>query len=181
MPEVAVIGRFQPFHWGHFEYVSEAGRHSPCLAVGITNPSVERTRHPGTDPKRSGEEANPFTYEQRSAMISNTLARLAPHLRPRIVPCDLRSPATLRSSLGTCDLVALTVYDAWGREKQALAEAAGYEVVVLWQRTEKVVTGTEVRRRWRNSLPWDHLVPSGTAEIVRSLTGRLQASPDQAG
>jgi cytidyltransferase-like protein len=173
VPEVAVIGRFQPFHWGHFEYVTEASRHSARLSliVGITNPSVERTRHTGSDPKRSSSEANPFTYEQRSAMISTSLARLTPHLRPRIVPCDLRSPTTLRSSLGACDLVALSVYDAWGREKQALAEAAGYDVLVLWQRAEKLVTGTEVRRRWRNSLPWDHLVPSGTAETMWSLLG----------
>ncbi|MEU8755393.1 adenylyltransferase/cytidyltransferase family protein [Streptomyces chartreusis] len=171
VPEVAVIGRFQPFHWGHFEYVTEAARHHPRLAVGITNPSPERTRHTEVDPNRSTGEANPFTFEQRSAMVSTSLARLTPHLRPRIVPCDLRSPATLRSSLGDCDVVALTVYDAWGREKQALAEAAGYEVLVLWQRTEKLVTGTEVRRRWRMSLPWDHLVPSGTAELICSLRG----------
>ncbi|MDR6979040.1 cytidyltransferase-like protein [Streptomyces sp. 3330] len=171
MPEVAVIGRFQPFHWGHFEYLTEAGRYSARLTVGITNPSVEWTRHTRADAKRSSDEANPFTYEQRSAMISTSLALLTPHLRPRVVPCDLRSPTTLRSSLGACDLVALTVYDAWGREKQALAEAAGYDVLVLWERTEKLVTGTEVRRRWRNSLPWDHMVPSGTAETIRSLTG----------
>lgn len=171
MREVAVIGRFQPFHWGHFEYLTEAGRHSPHLAVSITNPSARQTRHTNADPKRSGEEANPFSYEQRSAMISTSLARLAPHLHPRIAPCDLRSPLALRSSLGPCDLVALTVYDAWGREKQALVEAAGYDVLVLWQRPAKLITGTEVRRRWRASLPWDHMVPSGTAEVIRALGG----------
>lgn len=164
---VAVIGRFQPFHWGHFEYLAEAARTGAALVVGIANPTERETRITGSDPGRSQLEANPFSYSQRSQMISVSLERMAPQLAFTIRPCDLRSPALLRSSLGSCDLVALTVYDDWGVEKCDLVREAGYDVVILWHRREKLTTGSDIRRRWRCDEPWEHLVPSGTADVLR--------------
>ncbi|MFL6055006.1 MAG: adenylyltransferase/cytidyltransferase family protein [Actinoallomurus sp.] len=166
---MAVIGRFQPFHWGHFEYIVEAARQAESLAIGVTNPTREKTRHTTADPARSRDEANPFSYEQRAMMISTSLARMAPNLAFTIVPCDLRTPESLRISLGPCDIVALTIYDNWGLEKLALAESAGYAVQILWRRVEKITSGTDIRDRWRTSRPWTHLVPSGTAEVLESI------------
>lgn len=164
---VAVIGRFQPFHWGHFEYLAEAARTGAALVVGIANPTERKTRITDSDSDRSQREANPFSYGQRSQMISVSLERLVPQLAFTVRPCDLRSPTLLRSSLGSCDLVALTVYDDWGVEKCDLVREAGYDVVILWHRSEKLTTGSEIRRRWRSDEPWEHLVPSGTADVVR--------------
>lgn len=47
-------------------------------------------------------------------------------------------------------------------------EEAGYDVRVLWRRSEKLVSGTEVRERLRARRPWEHLVPSGTASVINS-------------
>lgn len=169
---VAVLGRFQPFHWGHFEYAAEAAaRGATHLVVGITNPAADRIRMSRADPNRSASAANPFTYEQRREMAAGTLARLLPQVTPDYRPCDLRTPGLLRASLGSCDLVALTIYDAWGEEKADLVRAAGYRVDVMWQRKEKLVTGTEVRRRIEAGEPWGHLVPSGTAVVIERILG----------
>lgn len=168
-PRVAVIGRFQPFHWGHFEYVVEAARQARSLVIGVTNPTRAQTRHTSADTARSAEDANPFDYEQRVMMISASLARYTPHLVFAVVPCDLRTPETLRASLGACDRVALTIYDEWGLEKLELARSAGYAVQILWERVEKMTSGTDIRNRWRTSRPWTHLVPSGTAEVLESI------------
>jgi cytidyltransferase-like protein len=164
---VAVIGRFQPFHWGHFEYLIEAALLGEALVVGIANPSRAERRVTEADLDRSTEKSNPFSFGQRSRMISRSLELAAPHLNVRIRSCDLTSPQLLRKSLGVCDLVALTVYDEWGAEKEAIARDAGYDVVVLWERTQKVTTGHDIRRRLTQKLPWDHLVPRGTAEVLR--------------
>lgn len=171
---VGVIGRFQPFHWGHFEYLVEAARLGTELVIGIANPTEVEIRFSNSDPRRSRKDENPFSYYQRSRMISVSLQRLTPQLTFTIKPCDLRSPALLRGSLGTCDLVALTIYDAWGNEKCDLAREAGYDVVVLWRRRDKLTTGSEIRRRWRSDEPWEHLVPSGTADMLRQTRKRMR-------
>lgn len=174
---VAIIGRFQPFHWGHFEYLMEAAQYGSELLVGITNPTPDQTRHSAADAVRSSIEANPFSYNQRCLMIADTLNRLAPLMSFRFTPCDLRSPALLRESLGICDLVAVTIYDEWGGEKKAVIEEAGYDVKVLWRRKKKLVTGTEIRRLLSFGLEWDHLVPSGTANVLRRSTLDESHSP----
>lgn len=165
---VAVVGRFQPFHWGHFEYVMEAARLGSSLLVAVTNPTCEQVLVSDLDAARSAPEANPFSYDLRCAMIAASLSRLAPWLRHQFAPCDLSSRARIRHTLGACDTVAITIYDDWGREKKRILESAGLRVVVLWVRRHKLVTGTQVREQMETGLDWEHLVPPGVAEILRS-------------
>jgi cytidyltransferase-like protein len=174
---VAVAGRFQPLHWGHFEYLVEASRRGDHLRVGITNPTAEAVRVSAANPRRSRPDANPFSYLQREEMVRRTLTGYCPSVDFSTVPCDLRSPALVRESLGECDLVAVTVYDAWGDEKVGLFQEAGYRVEVMWRRVEKIVTGSQVRSRILADEPWRHLVPGGTAEVVEeNLDRRMSAS-----
>ena len=93
--------------------------------------------------------------------------RLVPHLNVRFAPCDLRSSSLLRASLGQCETVAVTIYDAWGEERAYLLREASYNVAVLWRRREKMISGTEVRRRLSAGMPWEQLVPHGTREVLR--------------
>jgi cytidyltransferase-like protein len=167
---VAVTGRFQPFHWGHFEYLLEATRLGDVLVVGITNPSREATYVSEAGGQRANPVSNPFTYQQRVEMISKSLHRYWPELAVEFRGCDLRSPELLRASLGQCEVVATTIYDEWGEEKAAMISGAGYEVAVLWRRANasKLVTGTEVRRRLLTGTSWEHLVPSGSAAVIRA-------------
>jgi len=164
---VAVIGRFQPFHWGHFEYLIEAARLGTQLIVGITNPTPLQTRFTSSDVTRSSPEANPFSYGERCEMIGLSLGRFIPQLDVQFVPGDLRSAGQLRVSLGSCDVVALTVYDRWGEEKLSLVQEAGYDVTVLWRRSQKMVSGTEVRQCLASGAAWEHMVPQGTRDVIR--------------
>ncbi|WP_177155084.1 adenylyltransferase/cytidyltransferase family protein [Glycomyces harbinensis] len=166
---MAVVGRFQPFHWGHFEYLAEAATiGGPRLTVGITNPSPTMTRSTPLDKSRSTPSSNPFSFDQRKEMIARSFTGIDMRVDLDFRPCDLRSITSIRSSLGDCQVVAITIYDAWGLEKQRLMEEAGYDVRVLWRRSEKLVSGTEVRERLRARRPWEHLVPSGTASVINS-------------
>jgi cytidyltransferase-like protein len=169
---VGVVGRFQPFHWGHFEYLTEAALLGDVLVVGIANPTAAKRRHTSADVERSADISNPFSFDQRRRMIQGSLRRTSPHLRIDVRPCDLTTTKNVWRSLGSCDLVALTIYDAWGAEKSKILEDAGYEVIVLWKRSEKLTTGHEIRRRINMNAPWDHLVPPGTAQVIRRDMGK---------
>lgn len=163
---VAVIGRFQPFHWGHFEYLTEAASLGEILVVGVANPTTDQRRFTSSDLERSTDEANPFSFDQRRRMIEAGLERTAKPIKMEIRACDLRTPERLRESLGSCDLVAVTIYDGWGHEKSIIASEAKYDVIIMWERTEKLVTGSEIRRRLQMKEPWEHLVPPGTAKVI---------------
>jgi len=168
---VAVLGRFQPFHWGHYEYLIHAAELGKTLIIGITNPDSSATRRSSTDPLRSLDSSNPFTYSDRCEMIRLSLEYMSPSVRVEFRPCDLRSPRLLRTSLGVCSLVAVTLYDEWSREKRELLEAAGYDVHVLWERREKLTSGTMVRDRLRSGRAWEHLVPVGTRRVISQMYG----------
>ena len=55
----------------------------------------------------------------------------------------------------------MTIYDDWSLEKKATLESLGCNVEIMWQRSnaEKFTSGTEVRRRIVEGLPWQDLVP----------------------
>src|SRR5664279_142184 len=123
---IAVIGRFQPFHWGHFDYVSSAAKLSDTLIIGLTNPDVECFYSHDTNPRRSLLESNPFTFDERCAMIRDSLTHLTPWITCRFRRCIFGTPETLRESLGEIDVVVVTVYDKWGRHRADLLGEAGY-------------------------------------------------------
>jgi cytidyltransferase-like protein len=165
-PTVAVVGRFQPFHWGHFDYLTEASLLGQRLVIGIANPSKSERRFTHNDIERTLEASNPFSFEERRSMITLSLARTSSAIVVEFRQCDLRSSGLVRSTLGHCDVVALTTYDDWGCEKRDLLLDAGYNVRILWTRSDKIVSGTEIRRRIVDGLPWRHLVPCGSANVI---------------
>lgn len=73
IPLGIVHGRFQPPHNGHIQYIVEALERVEHLTIGICTPKIctqeeaLETGYPCT------EELNPFSYEERVNMISDTL------------------------------------------------------------------------------------------------------------
>ncbi len=56
------IGRFQPLHLGHASVIEKALQESDSLIIGIGSAEKHHTRE------------NPFTYEERKAMIENSVS-----------------------------------------------------------------------------------------------------------
>jgi cytidyltransferase-like protein len=164
---VAIIGRFQPFHWGHLEYLLAAAELSPNLIVGITNPYAESHYVHSSNVSRSTPSSNPFTFEERQRMIEASVLRLGTRLTFR--KCDFRSRDLLVASLGTVDIVAVTIYDEWGQHRKALLEEAGYRVSTLWERKYKITSGTAVRELIREGVEWQHLTPPGCADVIKAV------------
>lgn len=163
-----VLGRFQPLHMGHMEYLEAARRACDRLVVGITNPDTSSLTYHPADPNRSENESNPFSYFLRYEMIDEALRDAGwPADHFAIVPADVADIGKVGAFLppASSTTVFITVYDAWGEEKARRLEELGYKVEILWRRamSQRVTSGTELRCLMRDSEPWRHLVPPGVA------------------
>ncbi|WP_157547886.1 nicotinate-nucleotide adenylyltransferase [Micromonospora sp. ATCC 39149] len=163
-------GRFQPLHLGHLEYLLAAARRCRTLVVGITNPDPWQVRSEPSAPHREAGHANPFTFYERLSMVDGALRDSGlPDTAFRVVPFPHSFPERLGHYLPANATVLLTIYDGWGEEKLRRFRAHGWRTEVLWRRDTTVTSGTDLRRRLRDGLAWDHLVPPATARVVRDL------------
>jgi cytidyltransferase-like protein len=167
--ETAVIhGRFQPLHVGHLEYLLAGAATCRTLVVGITNADRGSIVHEATDPARGREQSNVLTYYERYLMVEAALRdEGVPDDAVRIVPFPHGQPERLAEYAPVEALYLLTIYDEWGEEKLRRFRTRGLETHVLWRRSAKVTSGTEVRRRLRAGGAWEPLVPPAVARVIR--------------
>lgn len=167
-----VLGRFQPFHLGHLEYVEAARSRCRRLFLGVTNPDPESRAATDSDPARSLPTNNPFTFAERRTMIEDSLWDLGWTDRDfAIVPAPIMHPDRLLHYLpAASDTTAfLTIYDEWGEQKVRLMSELGYEVDVMWRRdyASRITSGTEIRRMITEGGEWPTLVPCAVARHIR--------------
>jgi len=166
----SVHGRFQPLHLGDLEYLLAGARRCRTLVVGITNPDPWQVRAEPAAPHRGDGSANPFTYYERLLMVEGALRDSGvADTAFRVVPFPHSFPERLHHYLPAEARILLTVYDSWGEEKERRFRELGRVTEVLWRRHTTVTSGTEVRRRLRAGLPWEHLVPAATARVIQGL------------
>lgn len=169
-PWGGVHGRFQPFHNGHLEYVLRAGRRCERLIVGITNPDPTAFQKESANPRRHELASNPFTYFERLLMVRDTL--LSEGLEARdfaIVPFPIHEPGLVSYYVPEGIFHFVRVYSPWEEEKVRRLRESGAPVAILDPGEEKKLSGAEVRRLVRDGLPWEHLVPLGTANVMRQV------------
>jgi cytidyltransferase-like protein len=180
-PYGIVLGRFQPFHVGHLEYLEAARRRCERLIVGISNPDIAMLRYHDSDPNRSQHESNPLPYFVRHEMIEAALIGESWDAAAfAIVPTDLDDPDRLGAFLPNRgqSKVFVTIYDAWGEEKLRRISDQGFEIEILWRRTmaERATSGSEIRDLMRRQQPWSHLVPAGVAQFLAPLVSAQRDS-----
>jgi cytidyltransferase-like protein len=169
-----VLGRFQPLHLGHLEYLEAARARCDRLFVGITNPDPQARIPHAADPARSLPENNPFSYLERLLMIEAALLAAGwPAASFCLVPAPINQPERLAAYLpGPREARCfLTIYDGWGETKAAELAALGYTVEVLWRRdhTQRLTSGAAIRAAIRTGRDWRHLVPPAVAERLDRL------------
>lgn len=175
-----IHGRFQILHLDHLRYLLAGKALCEHLVVGITNPEPDLSAYDETDPSRSDPLANPLTYYERLVMVR--LALQSSGVSPdefTIVPFPVNFPDRYRHYVPMDAVFFLTIYDDWGRKKLAMFQALGLKTHVLWEKPphEKGLRASDVRRRIRENLPWEHLVPPSTAQLVHAwnLPERLRS------
>jgi nicotinamide mononucleotide adenylyltransferase len=180
MDTIGVIhGRFQVLHNDHLAYLLAAKARCEHLVVGITNPDPLLTREDAADPRRAKPTSNPLTYFERYVMVQAALrgAKVG-NESFSVVPFPINIPELYRYYVPMDAVFFMTICDEWGRRKFDLLTAQGLKVEVMWERSpeSKGLTGAQVRNRMIAGEPWEHLVPTSTADLVKrwGLEDRLR-------
>lgn len=166
-----VLGRFQPIHLGHVEYLEAARKRSDHLVVGITSPDITRLIPDQADPDRSLPVNNPFPYFDRQQMITASLLEAGWGAADfTVVPAPINSPRDMSSFLPAPSVttVCITVYDSWGDRKAEIMAGLGYQVEILWRRdvNDRLTSGTHIRQGIYVGGDWRSFVPAAVARYL---------------
>jgi cytidyltransferase-like protein len=167
-----IHGRFQPFHLGHLEYLKGAAARSDEVWVGITNPDPTRVKPEPADPVRHLPESNPFTYAERLLMVKAAAEEI--HVAVHVIPFPVNEPELWDAYVPRDVTQFIRQFSDWGATKIERLRAAGYEVVVLDEGSEKEVSGADVRAALRDGGDWETLVPRGVAAVLGRLEQRVR-------
>lgn len=166
------VGRFQPYHRGHHQVVTDQAGDLDALTVVIGS-SLE-----------SHTPQDPFTAGERLRMIRRSLD--ADGVEDVTV---LPVPDVDRNALWVSHVESqVPPFDVFlsnnGLPRRLFAEA-GYEVRDLPFHQREKYEGTRIRRLMREGGDWEPLVPDPTADVIREVDGperlRLVAGDDTAG
>lgn len=180
-PLVAVCGKFQPFHLDHYKYVTAAFDVGDHVIIGITNPDPTHTKFEEADPRRSTEEANPFTYYERYLMVLRSLVDGGfDRSRFDIVPFPLNIPESWFYYIPKDAVFLITLYDddKWLEIRRKKMIDLGVHTEVLWSKPQKEFVGVNVRGLIRDNGDWQGHVPSGTKSVIEefNLANRLRGN-----
>ena len=181
----AVMGRFQGLHLGHMEYLLAGAQRCEHLLVGVTHfdpweDGPEELR----DLNRMRSSANPFTYYERMSMLREALTE-AGLSRDRfdVVPFPIERPERILQFIPRETACYVTIYDRWGEHKRQVLAGLGLKTQVLWVRadSQRLTSGTEVRRLIAEGRPWEHLVPPSVVHYLQEhgLVQRLQSGSER--
>lgn len=169
--ETGVIhGRFQVFHNDHLKYLLAGKQLCRHLVVGITNPDPKLTMEEKADKKRSSSLANPLTYYERYVMIRTVLEDAGIESSQfSIVPLPINLPELYRYYVPMDAVFFLSIYDDWGRRKLEYFRSLGLKTHVLWEvpLDKKGISAEDVRSRMMRGEPWEHLVPTCVALLMK--------------
>jgi len=167
----SVHGRFQPFHNEHMDYVLAARAKCDFLWVGITKYDITPSEFTPLGRHRERPENNPLTYFERVSIIMESLIEAGVEKGSfGFVPFPIETPQRLAEFLPLSVPCFTTVCEDWNREKIRLLRGYGYNVIVLWERTKKLVTGGAIREDIiSGGSAWRSMVPAATIRAVERL------------
>lgn len=151
-----IVGRFQPFHFGHQKLIEWAANDVNFLIIGIGSSQESYTLR------------NPFTASERRRMIEKSLGT---RFRYDIVEIpdvndDKRWVEYVERICPRFDIV----YTNGSLEKKLFTNA-GYEVKSTPIFNKNYYSGTEIRKRMIVGERWRDFVPQGTIEVIDAVDG----------
>lgn len=152
------IGRFQPFHQGHLQVLQSISDQYENIIIGVGSSQYRDTSD------------NPFSFEERKQMISESLDSVGIHnFRVVSIP-DLHNPpkwvAHVRSIISNFDIVITN--NAFTKE---LFLQKGYQVKDTGFFDKDRFSGKEIRRRIKDDETWEDLVPQPVAILLKAIDG----------
>ena len=157
MKKGLVLGRFQPFHFGHLELIKD------MIKVGIEPLiCIGSAQHSHTD-------ENPFTAEERKEMIETIMKNMNCKYNIFEIP-DINNYDLYVSHLEKFVPVFDCVYSG-NPLVQRLFGNAGYEIVKLEMINRVVWEGSAIRLAMKEDGDWESAVPNQIVEIIQRIDG----------
>ena len=152
------VGRFQPFHKGHFKVIKYILKKYDEIVIGIGSSQYKNTKE------------NPFSFNERKKMIVDTLENSNIKKYKIINIPDIHNPPRwvehVLSIYSDFDVV-VTNNDF----TKKLFEKKGYKVVDTPIFEEELFSGRNIRKKIKNDGKWKKLVPEETLKIIEKING----------
>ena len=157
MKKGLILGRFQPFHLGHFRLIEAVKGDNLELMICIGSAQKGRTKD------------NPFTTEERRIMVEAVVSRLDCKYQIYDIP-DVNNNDLYVSHLETFVPEFDTVYSGNSLVLK-LFKAAGYRTVMPEMVNREVWEGAAIRQAMTEDDEWETAVPLQIVDIIRDLNG----------
>ncbi|MFB5630608.1 MAG: nicotinamide-nucleotide adenylyltransferase [Nitrosopumilaceae archaeon] len=158
-----LIGRFQPFHLGHLEAFRFALSKVDKLWVGIGSSN------------KATEKNNPFTADERKAMILSSIDEtISKQIQIFYIP-DLDNHSKwiekIDSTVPDFDVVFTN-----DQLTKSLYSKLGKTVIQVPFKNREVLSGTNIRNKILSDQDWETMVPNGTKTVLKKIdaTKRLK-------
>ena len=152
------IGRFQPFHNGHFKVIQNIFKDFKELIIGIGSSQYSNTKD------------NPFSADERKQMIINTLEKAnIKNYRIVMIPDIHNPPKWVDHVLSIASDFDVVISNNDLTKK--LFHEKGFTVKETKLYNQGEYSGKEIRKRIANNEEWEKLVPSEIVKIIREING----------
>jgi nicotinamide-nucleotide adenylyltransferase len=157
MKKGLVLGRFQPFHFGHLELIKDIIEDGiePLICIGSA--------------QYSHTDENPFTIEERKKMIDTIMKNMNCKYNIFEIP-DINNYDLYVSHLEKIVPNFDCVYSG-NPLVQRLFGNAGYEIIKLEMINREVWEGSAIRLAMKKDGDWESAVPNQIVEIIHSIDG----------
>ena len=157
MKKGLILGRFQPFHFGHLKLIESIVNDKvlPLICIGSA--------------QYSHTVDNPFTVKERKEMIISVLQSLNCEYEIFEIP-DINNYDLYVSHLETFVPIFDQIYSG-NPIVQRLFDEAGYKVVKLQMFNREVWEGSAIRLAMREGGDWESAVPNQIVEIIQRIAG----------
>jgi nicotinamide-nucleotide adenylyltransferase len=152
------LGRFQPFHCGHFQVVADIAKSAEYVVIAIGSAQLSHSQN------------NPFTAGERYEMISRSL-NAAEIDNYYIVQLEDLNRYSLWVSHVVSHAPVFDVVYAHNPLSIRLFKEGGFEVVKLDLLKPDEYSGSNIRKKIIEGGEWQNLVPRQVAEVIEEIDG----------
>lgn len=162
-----IHGRFQPFHYGHVDYLKAALSHWPKIVIGLTAVTPVTNASKLVE-HRADAFANPLSYLERMLLIDAALKDIGVSLsHVSYVPFPIDRPENLRFIIPKSTICATTDLYEWNREKVNRLNDLGYSTYILDECIKVDFNGSEIRSQIiEGNSEWKKWVPPSSVELL---------------
>ena len=155
------IGRFQPFHNGHYRVIQKISNEYDEIIIGIGSSQYSYTID------------NPFTLDERREMIEQSLDNIGIKNYKIISIPDIHNPPNwvnhILKIFSDFDVVIsnsdLTNY---------LFSKKGIKIIKPPMYNKDIFSGKIIRKKIKNNEKWEDLVPDKVLKIIKKINGEIR-------